>query len=49
MTTFLITGVGGPAGSSLSAQLREREHNVVGVDMVELDGALQARAPTRRS
>ncbi|WP_394280533.1 ATP-grasp domain-containing protein [Corynebacterium sp.] len=41
MTTFLITGVGGPAGSSLSAQLRERGHDVVGVDMVELEGVLQ--------
>lgn len=41
MTTFLITGVGGPAGSSLSAQLRDHGHFVVGVDMVDVDGALQ--------
>ncbi|WIM68654.1 ATP-grasp domain-containing protein [Corynebacterium breve] len=41
MATFLITGVGGPAGKSLSEQLKERGHSVVGVDMVEIAGALQ--------
>ncbi|WP_257161558.1 ATP-grasp domain-containing protein [Corynebacterium cystitidis] len=41
LTTFLITGVGGPAGSSLSTQLQERGHTVVGVDMLEIAGALQ--------
>ena len=30
---ILITGVGGPAGSSLARQLHERGHQVIGVDM----------------
>ncbi len=33
MTNFLVTGVGGPAGRSLTALLLERKFNVVGTDM----------------
>lgn len=31
---ILVTGVGGPAGSSLARQLHARGHNVIGADMV---------------
>ncbi len=34
---FLLTGVGGPAGSSLADQLRDRGHDVVGADVLDLD------------
>ncbi|MFF1828334.1 ATP-grasp domain-containing protein [Paenarthrobacter sp. NPDC058040] len=33
MARFLVTGVGGPAGSSLARQLMDRGHWVLGVDM----------------
>lgn len=37
MGRFLVTGVGGPAGSSLARQLMDRGHWVLGVDMQEVD------------
>jgi carbamoylphosphate synthase large subunit len=37
MTTFLITGIGGPAGRSLARQLNERGFRVVGTDMRQVD------------
>lgn len=33
MSTFLVTGVGGPAGRNVAALLLERGHRVVGTDM----------------
>ncbi len=41
MARVMITGVGGPAGSSLANQLRTRGHYVLGVDMhiADLDAA----------
>lgn len=38
--TFLVTGVGGPAGSSLANQLRSRGHKVIGTDIKECDTPL---------
>jgi len=38
LTTFLVTGVGGPAGRSLAALLMERKLNVIGTDMQPLAG-----------
>ena len=40
MARFLVTGVGGPAGSSLAQQLRSRGHWVLGVDMDDVDPSL---------
>lgn len=42
MATIIVTGVGGPAGSSVAGMLQERGHSVVGVDMrpVSLPGAM---------
>ncbi|MFJ4171224.1 ATP-grasp domain-containing protein [Paenarthrobacter sp. NPDC089714] len=37
MVRFLVTGVGGPAGSSLARQLMDRGHWVLGVDMQTVD------------
>jgi carbamoylphosphate synthase large subunit len=36
MTSFLVTGVGGPAGSSIAALLVERKQRVIGTDMRNL-------------
>jgi carbamoylphosphate synthase large subunit len=36
MTSFLVTGVGGPAGRSVTALLLERQQRVVGTDMQTL-------------
>jgi len=33
MSTFLVTGVGGPAGQNVTTLLLERKHRVVGTDM----------------
>ncbi len=33
MSTFLVTGVGGPAGKNVATMLLERKHRVVGTDM----------------
>lgn len=33
MSTFLVTGVGGPAGKNVATMLLERRHRVVGTDM----------------
>jgi len=33
MSTFLVTGVGGPAGKNVTTLLLERKHHVVGTDM----------------
>lgn len=47
MAEVVITGVGGPAGRSVAAGMRERGVGVLGVDMapVELDGVATARVP----
>lgn len=47
MTTFLITGIGGPAGRSVARQLMERGFRVVGTDMrqVEIAGATVFQVP----
>ena len=39
MVRVLVTGVGGPAGSSLARQLRELGHWVLGVDMQQVHGS----------
>jgi carbamoyl-phosphate synthase large subunit len=44
MARLLVTGAGGPAGSSLVAQLRARGHDVVGADVRELAGAVAVPA-----
>ena len=36
MSSFLVTGVGGPAGQNVATLLLERKHRVVGTDMREL-------------
>lgn len=36
MSTFLVTGVGGPAGQNVTTLLLERKHRVIGTDMREL-------------
>ncbi len=47
MTTFLVTGIGGPAGRSLARQLTERGFRVVGTDMrrVEVTGVTVFQVP----
>lgn len=47
MTTFLVTGIGGPAGRSLARQLNERGFHVVGTDMraIEVTGATVFQVP----
>lgn len=47
---ILVTGIGGPAGRSLSQQLQERGFRVVGTDMAQIDppGAQFARVPAAR-
>ncbi len=37
MTTILVTGVGGPAGRSVASLLLERQFDVIGTDMRDLD------------
>ena len=39
MTTFLVTGIGGPAGQNVSKMLLERKHHVVGTDARSLEPA----------
>lgn len=50
MTRVLVTGVGGPAGRSLTRQLRERGIDVVGTDMADVDvpGVRTLRVPAAR-
>ncbi len=36
MNTFLVTGVGGPAGQNVTTLLLERKHRVIGTDVREL-------------
>lgn len=39
---FLVSGVGGPAGKSLNAQLTAQGHSVVGCDLVPSEGFIEA-------
>lgn len=50
MATILITGIGGPAGSSLARQLTERGHTIVGTDMrpVEMASVITHCVPAAR-
>jgi carbamoylphosphate synthase large subunit len=36
MTTFLVTGIGGPAGRNISSMLLERKHCVIGTDILAI-------------
>ena len=45
----LVTGVGGPAGCSLSRQLIARGHTVVGTDMQSIDRTSPAFQAAKRA
>ena len=49
MATILVTGVGGPAGRSVTTLLLDRAHQVIGTDMQAVDASLLPAEPEKRA